>query len=319
MPLIEVRDLRKTYRSAVAVEHVDLDVHDGEIVGVLGPNGAGKTTTVECMAGLTRPDHGTVRVAGHVPWQHRRAVTRLLGVQLQSSGLQAKLTAREAVAMVAAFHDDPADPGELLERLGLRQVADTRYAHLSGGQQQRLAIATALVGRPRVVLLDELTTGLDPEARRDTWQLVREVRDGGTTVVLVTHLMEEAQQLCDRIAVMAAGRVVAEGTPEQVVARSANSTLMSFTAPADVLPAAALSGLPGVGGIERRGDRLEVVGTDDGVLAVLHALQTRGVEPVGLRVSATTLDDAYLDLVRRPDVAPALPRRDAATTLQESA
>ncbi len=148
MPLIEVRGLRKTYRSTVAVEHVDLDVHEGEIIGVLGPNGAGKTTTVECMAGLTRPDRGTVSLAGHVPWRDRREVTRLLGVQLQSSGLQVKLTAREAVAMVAAFHDAPADPDELIERLGLGRVAGTRYAKLSDGQQQRLAIATALVGRP---------------------------------------------------------------------------------------------------------------------------------------------------------------------------
>ena len=301
MPLIEVRGLRRTYRSTVAVEHVDLDVHEGEIIGVLGPNGAGKTTTVECMAGLTRPDRGTVSVAGHVPWRDRREVTRLLGVQLQSSGLQAKLTAREAVAMVAAFHEAPADPDELIERLGLGRVADTRYAGLSGGQQQRLAIATALVGRPRVVLLDELTTGLDPEARRETWQLVRDVRERGTTVVLVTHLMEEAQQLCDRITVMAAGRVVAEGTPDEVVARSASSTVMSFTAPATVLPGDVLTGLPGVRGVERRGDRLEVAGTDDGVLAVLRVLHQRGVEPARLRVSATTLNEAYLALVRRPD------------------
>jgi ABC-2 type transport system ATP-binding protein len=305
MPLIEVRGLRKTYRSTVAVEHVDLDVHEGEIIGVLGPNGAGKTTTVECMAGLTRPDRGTVSLAGHVPWRDRREVTRLLGVQLQSSGLQAKLTAREAVAMVAAFHDTPAEPDDLLERLGLGRVAGTRYAKLSGGQQQRLAVATALVGRPRVVLLDELTTGLDPEARRETWELIRDVREGGTTVVLVTHLMEEAQQLCDRITVMAAGRVVAEGTPEEVVARSASSTVMSFTAPAAVLCADVLTGLPGVRHVERRGDRLEVAGTDDGVRGVLRVLQAHQVEPAGLRVSATTLDEAYLALVRRPDAAPA--------------
>jgi ABC-2 type transport system ATP-binding protein len=306
MPLIEVRGLRKTYRSTVAVEHVDLDVHDGEIMGVLGPNGAGKTTTVECMAGLTRPDRGTVRLAGYVPWRERREVTRVLGVQLQSSGLQAKLTAREAVAMVAAFHDAPADPDELIERLGLGRVASTRYAKLSGGQQQRLAIATALVGRPRVVILDELTTGLDPEARREAWALVRDVRESGTTVVLVTHLMEEAQQLCDRIAVMADGRVVAEGTPDEVVARSASSTLMSFTVPGAVLPADVLAGLAGVRHVERRGDRLEVAGTDDGVLAVLRVLQAHQVEPAGLRVSATTLDEAYLALVRRPATATAM-------------
>jgi ABC-2 type transport system ATP-binding protein len=233
-------------------------------------------------------------------------------VQLQSSGLQAKLTAREAVAMVAAFHDAPADPDELIERLGLGRVASTRYAQLSGGQQQRLAIATALVGRPRVVILDELTTGLDPEARREAWALVRDVRESGTTVVLVTHLMEEAQQLCDRIAVMAGGRVVAEGTPDEVVARSASSTLMSFTVPGAVLPADVLVGLAGVRHVERRGDRLEVAGTDDGVLAVLRVLQAHQVEPAGLRVSATTLDEAYLALVRRPATATA-----TATAMEE--
>ena len=305
MALIEARGLHKRYGATVAVEHVDLDVHEGEIVGVLGPNGAGKTTTVECVAGLIRPDRGTVTLSGYLPWRDRREVTRLLGVQLQSSGLQAKLSVREAVAMVAAFHDDPVDPGELIERLGLRKVADTRYAHLSGGQQQRLAIATALVGRPRVVLLDELTTGLDPEARRETWQLIRAVRDRGTTVVLVTHLMEEAQQLCDRITVMAAGRVVAQGSPEEVVARSANWTVMSFTAAAGHFPVEVLSGLPGVQSAERRGDRLQISGTDDGVLEVLRALQARGAEPVGLRVSAPTLDDAYLALIRRPEPGPA--------------
>ncbi|WP_109502108.1 ABC transporter ATP-binding protein [Klenkia brasiliensis] len=164
MALIEVRGLRKTYGRTVAVDSLDLDVAEGQVVGVLGPNGAGTTTTVECVAGLTRPDAGTVTVAGHVPWRDRGAVTRLLGVQLQSSGLPAELTAREAVQLVAACHDDPVDP-------------------------------------------DELTTGLDPEARRQTWDLVRDVRDAGTTVVPVTHLMEEAQQLCDRVTVVAGGRV----------------------------------------------------------------------------------------------------------------
>ncbi len=297
MALIEVRGLRKTYGRTVAVDSLDLDVAEGQVVGVLGPNGAGKTTTVECVAGLTRPDGGTVTVAGHVPWRDRGPVTRLLGVQLQSSALPAKLTAREAVRMVAACHDDPADPDELVDRLGLGPVAGTRYGKLSGGQQQRLAIATALVGRPRAVLLDELTTGLDPEARRRTWDLVREIRDGGTTVVLVTHLMEEAQQLCDRITVVAGGRVVAEGTPAEVVAGRAAATTMSFR-PTAPLPAGALEALPGVATVRPAGDRVEVTGSDDGVRAVLRALTAHGAEPAGLRVTASTLDEAYLELVR---------------------
>jgi ABC-2 type transport system ATP-binding protein len=297
MALIEVRGLRKTYGRTVAVDSLDLDVAEGQVVGVLGPNGAGKTTTVECVAGLTRPDAGTVTLAGHVPWRDRVAVTRLLGVQLQSSGLPAKLTAREAVQLVAACHDDPVDPDELVDRLGLGPVAGTRYAKLSGGQQQRLAIATALVGRPRVVVLDELTTGLDPEARRHTWDLVRDVRDRGTTVVLVTHLMEEAQQLCDRITVVAGGRVVAEGTPDEVVAGRSAATTMTFV-PTAALPPGALDGLPGVASVRRAGDRVEVTGSDDGVRAVLRALTAHGAEPAGLRVAASTLDEAYLELVR---------------------
>ena len=296
MALIEVRGLRKTYGRTVAVDSLDLDVDEGQVVGVLGPNGAGKTTTVECVAGLTRPDAGTVSLAGHVPWRDRGPVTRLLGVQLQSSGLPGKLTAREAVHMVAACHDHPVDPDELVDRLGLGAVAGTRYAKLSGGQQQRLAIATALVGRPRVVLLDELTTGLDPEARRQTWDLVRDVRDAGTTVVLVTHLMEEAQQLCDRITVVAGGRVVAEGTPDEVVAGRSAATTMTFV-PTAALPAGALDGLPGVATVRRAGDRVEVTGSDDGVRAVLRALAAHGAEPAGLRVTASTLDEAYLELV----------------------
>jgi ABC-2 type transport system ATP-binding protein len=248
------------------------------------------------VAGLTRPDAGTVSLAGHVPWRDRGPVTRLLGVQLQSSGLPGKLTAREAVHMVAACHDHPVDPDELVDRLGLGAVAGTRYAKLSGGQQQRLAIATALVGRPRVVLLDELTTGLDPEARRQTWDLVRDVRDAGTTVVLVTHLMEEAQQLCDRITVVAGGRVVAEGTPDEVVAGRSAATTMTFV-PTAALPAGALDGLPGVATVRRAGDRVEVTGSDDGVRAVLRALAAHGAEPAGLRVTASTLDEAYLELV----------------------
>ncbi|GAB4063041.1 ABC transporter ATP-binding protein [Angustibacter speluncae] len=309
MAIIEVRDLRKSYGATRAVDGIDLDVHEGEVLGVLGPNGAGKTTTVETVAGLRRPDSGTVTVAGLVPWRDRAEVTRVLGVQLQSAGLQARLTAREAVRLFAAFHDDPLDPDALLERLGLRDSAGTRYEALSGGQQQRLAIALALVGRPRVVLLDELTTGLDPQARRATWELVQDVREQGTTVVLVTHLMEEAERLCDRVVLVADGRVVAEGSPDEVVRGSGAPTLLTFRTEHPVPGLAdALAALPGVRAARVAGPDVEVQADDDGVTAVLAHLHAAGTVPHRLRVVDSTLDDAYLDVVRR------LADQSAATT-----
>ncbi len=301
MAVIEVRELRRSYGTTRAVDGIDLDVHEGEVLGVLGPNGAGKTTTVEIVAGLRRPDSGSVTVAGLVPWRDRAALTRVLGVQLQSGGLQPRLTVREAVRLFAAFHDDSLEPDPLVERLGLAGSAGTRYGDLSGGQQQRLAIALALVGRPRVVLLDELTTGLDPQARRSTWELVEDVRASGTTVVLVTHLMEEAERLCDRVVLVAAGRVVAEGTPSEVVRGSGAPTVMTFgtdrpLAAADV---AGLEELAGVRTVRVRDTTVEVQADDDGVTAALLRLHAGGTVPRRLRVVDSTLDDAYLDVVRR--------------------
>lgn len=300
MAIIEVRDLRKTYGSTRAVDGIDLDVHEGEVLGVLGPNGAGKTTTVEIVAGLRRPDSGTVTVAGLVPWRDRRELTRVLGVQLQSGGLQPRLTLREAVRLFAAFHDDPLEVDPLIERLGLGASARTRYENLSGGQQQRLAIALALVGRPRVVLLDELTTGLDPQARRSTWQLVDDVRSRGTTVVLVTHLMEEAERLCDRVVLVAGGRVVAEGPPADVVRRSGSPTVLTFGTDHPVPHLAeALSALAGVRSARTTGTEVEVHADDEGVTAALAHLHATGTVPHRLRVVDSSLDDAYLDVVRR--------------------
>lgn len=301
MAVIEVRDLRKSYGSTRAVDGMDLDVHEGEVLGLLGPNAAGKTTTVEIVAGLRRPDSGTATVAGLVPWRDRAELTRVLGVQLQSAGLQARLTVMEAVSLFAACYDDPLDPSGLVERLGLSGAARTRYEALSGGQQQRLAVALALVGRPRVVLLDELTTGLDPQARRSTWELIQDVREGGTTVVLVTHLMEEAERLCDRVVLVADGRVVAQGTPAEVVRGSGAPTVLSFRTDDPLAPAAVevLEALPGVRSARVRGLEVEVRSDDDGVTAVLAHLHAANAVPHRLRVVGSTLDDAYLDLVRR--------------------
>ncbi|CAL9299143.1 ABC transporter ATP-binding protein [Streptomyces sp. SudanB25_2051] len=296
MGIIEVRDLRKVYGEKTAVDGVSFDVEEGEVFGILGPNGAGKTTTVECVEGLRRPDGGTVRVAGYDPAADRDAVTRLLGAQLQESDLQPKITVREALRLYAACYPEPADWSALAERLGLTDRLDTRFAKLSGGQKQRLFIALALIGNPRVVVLDELTTGLDPRARRDTWQLIEDVRDSGVTVLLVTHFMEEAQRLCDRIALIDKGRVTALDTPSGLIGRTARGTEISFV-PSAPLDTRLLAELPSVASVaERDGGRIVVHGTDDTVHAVLSLLARLGTTALHLRVTEATLDDAYLNL-----------------------
>ncbi|WP_374982434.1 ABC transporter ATP-binding protein [Streptomyces fradiae] len=296
MAIIEVSDVRKVYGGKAAVDGVTFAVEEGEVFGILGPNGAGKTTTVECVAGLRRPDGGTVRVAGHDPAADRHAVTRLLGAQLQEGELQPKITVREALELYAACHPAPADWRALAERLGLADRLGTRFAKLSGGQKQRLFIALALIGAPRVVVLDELTTGLDPRARRDTWRLVEDVRERGVTVLLVTHSMEEAQRLCDRIALIDRGRVTALDTPAGLIRRSARSTEISFT-PSAPLDLRLLAELPSVASaVEGDGGRVVLRGCDETVHAVLSLLAQRGVTALQLRVAEATLDDAYLDL-----------------------
>ena len=304
MATIEVRGLQKRYGSTIAVDGIDLDVAEGEILGILGPNGSGKTTTVECIAGLRRPDAGTVRVAGHDPAVDRAAITKLVGVQLQEAALQPKLTAGEAIALYASFYDDPVDGTALAEQLGLGPKLRTRFADLSGGQQQRLAIALALVGRPRVALLDELSTGLDPRSRRDVWRVVEGARDAGTTIILVTHLMEEARHLCDRVALVDRGRITALDTPDGVIALTRAPTVMSFT-PSRRLDPAALEALERVDGVattrSRDDGRIELSLSDDAVVRVLSWLSGLELTPDRLRVVDATLDDAFLDLTAERD------------------
>ncbi|GAA3498777.1 ABC transporter ATP-binding protein [Streptomyces prasinosporus] len=302
MPVIEVTDLRKSYGGRPVVDGVSFAVEEGEIFGILGPNGAGKTTTVECVEGLRVPDAGRVRVTGLDPVTDHERVARVLGVQLQQSELQAKLTVREALELYAAFHTRPADWRPLTERLGLTRQLDTRFGKLSGGQKQRLFIALALVGDPRVVVLDELTTGLDPRARRDTWQLIEDVRAAGVTVLLVTHFMEEAQRLCDRIAVIDRGRVAALDTPAGLVRRSAGATVISFS-PSAPLDERDVNALPGLVSVEHRGGRVTLSGTDETVNAVITLLARTHVTAHQLRVTDATLDDAFLDLTGTPGPA----------------
>ncbi|WP_423461977.1 ABC transporter ATP-binding protein [Promicromonospora sp. MS192] len=222
---IVAEHLHKRYRSTTALADVSLRVEQGEVVGVLGVNGAGKTTTVEMIAGLRRPDGGTVRVLGLDPQRDRGRVRQLLGVQLQDAFLHGALTVAELVGLYRSFYPDPRPAGELLDLVGLAGQRDVRFERLSGGQQQRLSIALALAGRPRVVVLDELTTGLDPRARRRMWATVEGLRDDGVAVLLVSHTMEEVERLCDRVVLLDAGRVVAVDTPAGLVATAGTDTL----------------------------------------------------------------------------------------------
>ncbi|MEU6821943.1 ABC transporter ATP-binding protein [Streptomyces atriruber] len=299
MPLIEVHGLKKAYGGRTVVDGVSFAVEEGEIFGILGPNGAGKTTTVECVEGLRTPDSGVVRVAGLDPVADHERLTRILGAQLQQSELQPKLTVREALELYAAFYPNPADWRPLAERLRLTDKLDSRFGKLSGGQKQRLFIALALIGNPRVVVLDELTTGLDPRARRDTWELIEDVRDRGVTVLLVTHFMEEAQRLCDRIAVIDKGRVAALDSPAGLISRSASSTVMSFT-PSAPLDERALAALPAVTSVEQHDGRYTLNGTDETVDAAITLLARHHITAHQLRVADATLDDAFLDLTGVP-------------------
>ncbi|MBP0456977.1 ABC transporter ATP-binding protein [Streptomyces montanisoli] len=308
MAIIEVRDLRKAYGGRPVVDGVSFTVEEGEVFGILGPNGAGKTTTVECVEGLRVPDSGVIRVAGLDPVADHERVTHLLGAQLQESELQPKLTVREALELYSALYPRPVDWRPLASRLGLDAKLTTRFAKLSGGQKQRLFIALALIGGPRVVVLDELTTGLDPRARRDTWQLIEEIRDSGVTVLLVTHFMEEAQRLCDRVAVIDEGRLAALDTPSGLIARSSASTVISFT-PSRPLAEPELYALPDVMSVAAPGGRVVIHGSDDTVNAVITLLARHRVTARQLRVTEASLDDAFLDITAGQDrTAPAQDR-----------
>ncbi len=295
---VEVEGLHKRYGETVAVDDVSLQVEAGEIFGILGRNGAGKTTTVECVAGLRRPDRGTVHVHGLDPQHDRRALRQILGVQLQEARLHGALTVQEQVRLYASFYPDPHDPGELIEALGLASKRDTAFDDLSGGQQQRVSIALALVGRPRIAILDELTTGLDPEARRDIWKLIEGIRDRGVTVVLVSHTMEEVERLCDRVAIIDQGRVIASDSPVGLVAAAGLSEHLRFTL-TDHLDTALLEQLPEVEEVELDGREVTVSGRGDLLRTVSETLVRNGIVTTGTRTETPGLDEAFLALTGR--------------------
>lgn len=298
MAVIEVENLTKRYGGRPVLNGVSFTVDEGEIFGILGPNGAGKTTTVECVEGLRRPDSGAVRVLGLDPRADGSRLRRRIGVQLQQAMLPEQIKVREALELYASFYDDPLDVGELLRQWGLTAKAGERFGRLSGGQRQRLFIALALVGGPRVVFLDELTSGLDPRARRATWSLIKDIRAGGVTVVLVSHFMDEVEELCDRVAIFDEGRVVAVDTPGGLIDAAGAEHRLRFRLMSS-LDAGLLADLPGVRELDRSGDHIVVTGTGDFATAVTAALAREHALVADLRLERRTLDDAYLALTGR--------------------
>ena len=294
-PAVEVAHLRKTYGTLVAVDDVSFSVTEGEIFGILGPNGAGKTTAIECAVGIRQPDAGTIRLFGLDPRADRDQVHEIVGVQLQSGALPAKLRVGEILEEYRSFYRDPADVGELLDVLGLAAKRADYYRSLSGGQRQRLSVALALIGQPRIAVLDEMTTGLDPQARRDTWELIEGIRDRGVTIVLVTHFMEEAERLCDRVALIDRGRVVALDTPASLAARArgGKSVRLLPSAPFDEK---LLTELPEVDRLEYEGQHVVVTGTGELVNVVILTLATAGVTARDVQLDSSSLEDAFVKL-----------------------
>ena len=297
-PAVEISHLRKTYGPVAAVDDVSFAVAEGEIFGVLGPNGAGKTTTVECAIGLRSPDLGTARLLGLDPQTDGDEVHEIVGVQLQTSALPGKLRVGEILDMYRSFYREPADVGELVEVLGLAGKRGDCYKSLSGGQKQRLSVALALIGRPQIAVLDEMTTGLDPGARRDAWELIEGVRDRGVTILLVTHFMEEAERLCDRVALIDHGRVAALGTPAGLAAQAQGGKSVRFQ-PSAPFDDRLLTGLPEVTRVEHAGQHVVVTGTGELVNVVVLSLAAAGVTAQDVQLDSSNLEDAFVRLTGR--------------------
>jgi ABC-2 type transport system ATP-binding protein len=298
MPVIEVESLVKRYGDLLAVDDVTFSVEEGEIFGILGPNGAGKTTTVESIAGLRKPDSGKITVLGLDPRRDGAEIKQRLGVQLQESQLPDRIKVWEALDLYSSFYRSPAHWPDLIETLGLAEKRNSTYSKLSGGQKQRLSIALALVGNPEIAILDELTTGLDPQARRDTWDLIAQLRNRGVTIVLVTHFMEEAERLADRVALIDSGRVIAVDTPAGLVARAGDEQRMRFR-PSAPFDEDLLSGLDEVTDVTRNGEQILVSGVGNVLHAVISLLAQNQIIAEQLRVDQTTLDDAFVALTGR--------------------
>jgi ABC-2 type transport system ATP-binding protein len=293
MAAVEVAGLVKIYDDRRVVDDVSFSVDLGEIFGIVGPNGAGKTTIVESIAGLREPDGGSISVLGLDPGADHFELAQRLGVQLQESQLQPKIRVGEALETFASFYDAPADWRELMARFDLEEKVDTAFADLSGGMKQKLSAALALVGSPEMVILDELTTGLDPRARRSTWATVERIRDAGVTVLLVTHFMDEAERLCDRIMVVHDGQVAAIDSPDGLASSAGYEQRMTFV-PTELVAPGELAAIPDVVDVAVADGVTTVAGVGDVVVNVLTTLLDRGVRAERLRVEQAGLEDAYL-------------------------
>ncbi len=297
---LAARGLVKRYGEVVAVDGLDLAVRRGECFGLLGPNGAGKTTTIEMLEGLMRPDAGEIVVLGQTWSRHERDLRERLGVSLQETQLAEKLTVRESLALFRSFFRRGHDPDEVLARMSLTEKADARVGKLSGGQKQRLAVACALVGDPELLFLDEPTTGLDPQSRLQLWDEIQTFRATGGTILLTTHYMEEAERLCDRVAIVDHGRVIAEGRPAALIASLRAASIVEF-ASEPPLPREALAALPGVREVHRRGPSwaLAVESLPETVPPLLGAVDGAGAKLVALSTHRSTLEDLFVSLTGR--------------------
>jgi ABC-2 type transport system ATP-binding protein len=296
---VHVTGLRKRYATTEALRGVDFTLQAGEIFGLLGPNGAGKTTTLECVLGLREPDAGTVQICGLDARRFPREVKRKIGVALQATALQDKITPREALDLFGAFYPDPEPTLRLLERFDLVAKADAAFETLSGGQRQRLALALAFVHRPEVVILDEPSTGLDPQARHELHAEIRRMKRDGYTVLLSTHQLDEAAALCDRVAIIDQGRIVATGTPHELVSTAAGGQAVRFTA-SQLIDPAALTRLPGLRALRCEGlsGYFETDEAAPVVTALLALLVAQGATLWELEVKRSSLEDVFLKLTR---------------------
>jgi ABC-2 type transport system ATP-binding protein len=292
---IMVQHLNKKYEDVVAVDDVTFSVKEGEIFGIIGPNGAGKTTIVECISGLRNPDKGTVVVLGLNREQHDKELHEIIGVQIQESSLPPNIKVSEALELFASFYPHHADWNELLSLLRIEDKRNAKFKQLSGGQKQRLSIALALVGNPRIAILDELTTGLDPQARRETWHLIERIREKGVTVILVTHYMDEAERLCDRVALIVHGKIRVADKPSAIATRYGGGTQMRFL-PSGSVSDEILTSLSGVTSLEHQGPHIYITGNQDLPTLVIHALDKLGMTAAEIEVHTGNLEEAFVRL-----------------------
>src|ERR1700719_3338100 len=295
-PVIQVSGIRKTYGATVAVSEVSFTVAEGEIFGLIGPNGAGKTTTMECVEGVRRPDRGEISILGLNPFRDVYQLQNRIGVQLQQAQLQKRIKVWEAVDLWASLYTNAVDGDQLLEQLGLSNKRNAWFMTLSGGQKQRLFIALALINDPEVVFLDELTTGLDPQSRRAIWDLVRGIRERGKTVFLTTHLMEEAERLCDRVAIIEHGRIIDIDTPQKLVDRHCPERTVVLATSGSAAEER-FRAIPQVEAVTVSGSELTIRGRgDDLVTEVIHCLSENHIPVTDFRTILPNLEDVFLKL-----------------------